>query len=585
MTETNIDSTHTREKSNKPSTYDIFIGNYDYATLCMPRFPCFPRMRNARSVFFGLKDRISVLVALIMGLQHALVMAVGVVAVPRILVGSGFNHLQLEPEVQSHLISISLIICSLASIIQIVRVRLFRGYWLGTGLISISGTSFTFLPVAEAAIAAMRDSGVCPREGGCPDAYGLWLGTVAVGSLAEIALSFVPHRVLNKAFPPVVTGTTVFLIGMSLIGGGLRGWAGGSGGCYSYAKLVQLGGLDAVPDRLSPFADCPSVAGPGDRHYPWGDAHWIGLAFFVFAVILMIEFFGSPFMRNTQVVLALFAGIILSLSLGYTNTTFITQAPVITIPFRHTFKLGVYWPALLPVLIGYLISAVDAVGDISASAEASRVATTGPEFESRIQGGILADGLNSLFAALCTVSPTGTYSVNNGIIVMTMTANKYAGLAACAWLFLFGVFGKVGGVIASTPAPVINGILLFLFASITASGINILSTLSFNRRDRFILSTAIGLGVGLIIEPKVFSQLIPTTQNEFLDALRQAALIVLESGFSLGAIIAIILNVMLPKEGQEVSVAEFKNEVRGDTESDESVREQSNSKCDLSDQV
>lgn len=431
----------------------------------------------------------------------------------------------------------------------------------------------------------MRDSGVCPREGGCPDAFGLWLGIVAFGSLAEIALSFVPDRVLNKAFLPVVTDTTVFLIGMSLIGGGLRGWAGGSGGCYSYAKLVQLGGLDAAPDRLSPFAYFPSVAGLGDTHYPWGDVHWIGLAFSVFAVILMIEFFGSPFMHNTQVVFSLFPGIILSLPLGYINTTFITQAPVITIPFRYTFKLGVYWPALIPVLIGYLISAVDAVGDISASAEASHVTTTGPEFESRIQGGILADGLNSLFAALCTASPTGTYSVNNGIIVMKMTANKYAGLAACAWLFLFGIFWKVGGVIASTPAPVINGILMFLFASIVASGIHILSTLSFNRRDRFILSTAIGLGVGLIIDPKVFSQLIPTTQNEVLDVLRQAALIFLESGFSLGVIIAIILNVMLRKEGQEVSVVEFKKEVRGDTESDESVREQSNSKCDPGDQI
>lgn len=342
---------------------------------------------------------------------------------------------------------------------------------------------------------------------------------------------------------------------MSLIGGGLRGWAGGSGGCFRYAKIEQLLGIGAAPETLAKFADCPSVAGPGDRHYPWGNARWIGLAFFVFLIIILIEMFGSPFIRNTQVVIALLAGIILSSFLGYMNTSSITQAPIITIPFRKTFKLGVYWPAMMPVLIGYLISAVDAVGDISASAEASRVETTGPEFESRIQGGILADGINSLLAALLTASPTGTYSANNGIISMTMTANKYAGITATGWLFLFGLFGKIGGVLAATPVPVLNGMLIFIFASIAVSGINILSALSFNRRDRFILSCAIGLGVGLIIEPTVFSLLIPNTESAFLNALRLASLIILNSGFSLGAITAIILNIILPAENLEVNIS------------------------------
>lgn len=382
-----------------------WIGDYDYKALCMPRIPFIKR--SNRSIFFGLNDRIPILVALVMGFQHSLAMASGVASVPRILTGGGL--LSFPPSQASYVIFTSLTVCGFMSLIQIIRFRLVRGYYIGTGMVSMSGTSFTFLPVVDI-VSRMREEGKC----GDPSAfescqrsvYGKWLGTAAVASLIEIGVSFLPPSVLTSLFPPVVSGCTVFLIGASLIGVGIRYWAGGVGPCYNYAKIKLLGGKQS--DSLAFFANCPSLFGPS-MQFPWGDSRWVGLGFFVFSIIMISGIFGSPFLRNIQVMVGLIAGIILAAATRYMDQDFIDSSPMITFPFVETFPLSVYWPAVIPTMIGYLVSAVDTVGDISATAELSRVATEGSEFESRVQGGLLADGVNSLLATLLTTSPTATF--------------------------------------------------------------------------------------------------------------------------------------------------------------------------------
>lgn len=535
-----------------PSTW---VGDYDYKSLCLPRIP-FINQKPPRSIFFGLHDRIPILVAIVMGFQHSLAMAGSIVSVPRIIVGGGYNHLNLDDKTQSYLISTALTVCGFMTLIQILRFRLFKGYFLGTGLISMSGTSFSFLPIAEAMITALRDEGACGEPGTfspCPrSVYGKWLGTVALCSLLEIAISFLPPSVLAAVFPPIVSGTTVFLIGASLTGVGVKYWAGGAGPCYSYKKIEQLGG---DPSNLSFFATCPnSLASPS---HPWGDAHWIGLGFFVFSIIVLIAIFGSPFMRNIQVMIGLISGIVLAAATGYLNQGFIDASPAITFPWVETFPLGIYWPAVIPTLIAFVVTSVETIGDISASAEASRVATSGPEFDSRVQGGLLADGLNSLIAALMTANPTTTFSQNNGVIAVTRTANKYAGIAGAIWLIFYGIIGKVGGIFGATPDAVIGGMTTFLFANVAVSGLSILSPLKWTVRNRFIVAISIGLGFGVIIEPKALSTFLPTTTNSTLKGLRQAAVIVLETGYSLGALAAVFLNFVLPQEGEEILASNF----------------------------
>lgn len=295
-------------KLRKLTTKAGLVGDYDFAALFTPRLPCMPSKNAARrGIFFGLNDSLPVLVAMLVGLTHALASAGGIISVPRILAGAGLGHLNLPPDTQAFLISTALMVSGLMSIIQIIRIKLVKGYYLGTGLISISGTSFTFLPIAEAMFAALYDDGFCPSEDGqnlaCPDAYGKWLGTVMVGALLEIALSFMRPNALRKLFPPLVTGVTVSLIGASLVGVGLRYWAGGAGPCYT------------IPDVNPFFATCPNIL--AKRTYPWGDSHWIGLGFLVLFTIVLVEIFGSPFMRNIGVVIGFVTGIIVAAIAGY----------------------------------------------------------------------------------------------------------------------------------------------------------------------------------------------------------------------------------------------------------------------------
>lgn len=537
----------------KLTTVDGWLGSYDYVALCTPRIP-FLKSKSSPSIFFGLDDSIPILVAMLMGFQHALAMVGGVITVPRIL---GSVDLRLPPEDVAYLISTALIISGMMTMIQIVRIPLVKGYYIGTGLISVSGVSFTFLPIAQNMFRALRDEGeVCDATGPCPDAYGMWLGTIMVGALVEIALSFIPHRALRKAFPPLVTGLTVFLIGAGLVPVGLRQWAGGAGPCKTYRDIQALGGQP--PEFLEFFRDCTNVAGPEGRTFPWGAASWIGLGFFVLTVIVVVELFGSPFLRNTQVFFGLICGIVLAAVLGYLDDETIASAPVLTFPLVRRFPLGFYAPALIPVVIGYVVSAVETIGDVAAASEASRVETEGEVFESRIQGGLLADGVNSLIAGLLTSSPTTTFSQNNGVIVLTRTANRAAGYWAAGWLFLFGVIGKVGGVFVAMPDAVLGGMTTFLFASVAVSGMRILAGLTWNRRDRFILAISIGLGLGVIAEPRVFSFFIPETENSFASALRDAAKLILETGYSVGSLTAVLLNAIVPKEEEAVSPEEYK---------------------------
>eukprot|EP00172_Hildenbrandia_rubra_P001600 Plantae.Rhodophyta-Hildenbrandia_rubra.ctg21673.p1 GENE.Plantae.Rhodophyta-Hildenbrandia_rubra.ctg21673~~Plantae.Rhodophyta-Hildenbrandia_rubra.ctg21673.p1 ORF type:complete len:602 (-),score=56.37 Plantae.Rhodophyta-Hildenbrandia_rubra.ctg21673:1707-3512(-) len=528
------------------TTKSGLVGEYDYGTLCLPRIPCLPPSRRAANagIFFGLDDCLPVAIGMLMGFQHMLAMIGGIITVPRILAGAGSGHLNLEPDVQAYLISSALIVSGLMSLIQIIRFRLIKGYYVGTGLLSMSGTSFTFLPIAEAIFRSLQDDGFCPADEPCPDAYGRWLGTILVGCFLEIFLSFLRPRMIKKLFPPLVTGTTVFLIGASLVGVGLKYWAGGSGPC-----------IDAATEF---FAECPNIS--AERSYPWGDAHWIGLGFFVFSIILLVEIFGSPFMRNTQIMIGLIAGIILSAALGYLQKDLIDAAPWITFIWVRTFKLGFYAPGLIPVLLGFAVSSIETVGDITATCEVSRVETEGPKFESRIQGGLLADGINSFIAALMTSNPTTTFSQNNGVIAMTRTANRVAGIWAAGWLILFGIVGKIGGVFVAIPDSVLGGMTTFLFANVAVSGIRILAGLRWTRRDRFILAFAISLGLGVVIVPNAFDTFIPTSDNETLQSLRQGVIIVLSTGYSIAALIAMVLNLVLPHEEEALSSDQLRAE-------------------------
>ncbi|KAH9943330.1 xanthine/uracil permease [Epithele typhae] len=521
-----------------------WLGDYSYAWLCMPTLPWGRKGRKLAPPFYALESELPILLAAASGLQHALAMLAGLIT-PPIIFASALN---LDAETSAYMISASLIGCAILSLIQMSRIRLFGKYYLGTGLISVVGTSFATLSTANAIFNAMYNDGTCPSttaadgtvtRGACPEAYGKMLGTSMVCAFLEIFLSFVPARILKRIFPPMVTGTVIVMIGASLIGAsGIPNWGGGSNNC-----------MDRPTSGI--FQLCPTTLAP--RPLPWGSPEFIGLGFLSFVSIILTELFGSPFLKNISVIVGLAVGCIVSGAAGYIDNSNITSAPAITFLWVHTFKIGFYGPAVLPMLAVYISLAMEAIGDITASAEVSRVPVVGEEFDSRIQGGVLSDGIGGFLSALFTVAPLSVFAQNNGVIAITRCANRTAGRFCCAFLLLFGVVGKISGIFLSIPNPVLGGVTTFLFATVTTSGIRVLAYNKFTRRDRFILAAAMSFGVGDLLVPTIFTHLFDAVNDPSsgLQGLFDSITIVLKTPFLVSGIVAMILNLILPEEDAE----------------------------------
>jgi NCS2 family nucleobase:cation symporter-2 len=528
---------HSRHIVKAFTTKEGLIGDYDYAFMFKPNLPFMKKSRR-QAPFFGLHDKMPVLLAFLLGFQHALAMLAGVITPPIIISGSA----NFSTQTTQYLVSTSLIVCGILSAVQITRFHIYKTpYYLGTGLISVVGTSFAIIPVATKGLAQMYENGMCPTAADgtklpCPNGYGAILGTASLCALLEIGLSFMTPSVLKKLFPPIVTGPTVCLIGVSLIQTGLEGWAGGSGSCLGRPTTGN-------------FMLCPSNSAP--HALPWGSAEFIGLGFSVFVTIILSERFGAPIMKSLSVVIGLLVGCIIAAACGYFSSSSIDQAPVASFVWVHTFHLSVYGPLILPILAVYLILMMEAIGDITATCDVSRLQVDGKLFDSRIQGGILADGLNGMLAGLCTITPMSTFAQNNGVIALTRCANRKAGYCACFFLVIMGLFSKFAAALTSIPASVLGGMTTFLFASVAISGIRIISTVPFTRRTRFILTAAMSLGFGAILVPEWFSYVFTYTgDNRAKAGFFDAIVLVMETGFAVTALIAVILNLLLPEEDE-----------------------------------
>ncbi|KAI3319305.1 Xanthine/uracil permease [Xylariaceae sp. AK1471] len=522
-------------------TRDGLLGDYDYPFLFRPNIPFLRKQRKA-SPFFGLNDRLPVFLALLLGFQHALAMLAGIITPPIIL--SGAAGVNLETNLQQYLVSTALIVSGILSMIQITRFHIFgTPYYVGTGLISVVGISFTIIPVAQGAFTQMYANGYCPvAEDGsrlpCPDAYGALLGTAAVAALIEIAIAFMPPRIILKIFPPLVTGPTVMLIGIGLIESGFKDWLGGSGPC---SDATHTAFFDKCPDITAPHA------------LPWGSAEYLGLGFSVFITIILCERFGAPIMKSTSVVIGLLTGIIIAAATGYFSRSGIDQAPVASFIWVHTFKLSVYGPLVLPLIAVFIICACEAIGDITATCDVSRLEVEGEIYETRIQGGVLADGLNGILAALGTMTPMTTFAQNNGVIALTRCANRTAGYCCCFFLIIMGIFAKFAAALVAIPSAVLGGMTTFLFCSVAVSGIAIIARgVPFTRRNRFILTAGLALGYGATLVPTYFNNVFTYDgDNRSLRGFLDAIELIVETGYAITALITVLLNLTLPEEIEE----------------------------------
>ncbi|PWN92596.1 putative purine permease [Acaromyces ingoldii] len=513
---------------------DAWVGDHDYAALLIPTIPYLTKTDRVLP-FYGVHDKVPYLLLIILGLQHALAMVGGVVTPPLLLGGSSGANLG-NANVQ-YLISASLIWCAVGTAVQASRFRLGKTrYFLGTGIISVTGTSFAFVNVGLSYLSQAYASGVCPvAEDGtllpCPREFGAILGTACVTSVIAFVLAFIPPKAIRRLFPPLVVGMMLFLIGASLVKSGVTNWAGGSGPCMTNHALM-----------------CPSNTAPVTKH-PWGSAPLIGLGFSAFATIIICELFGGPFIKSASVFTGLVVGMVIAAATGYFNGATIKAAPSFTFLWVKTFPLGIRGQLVLPMLAAWTVICAETIGNVTASCDVSQLPIEGEEFETRVQGGMLADAISAMLAPLATITPLTTFSQNAGVIALTRNANRNAAYVCAFFLLLMGIVAKFASVFVAMPPSVVGGFTTFLFGSVAVSGIRVMAYAKWDRRARFISTCGMSLGLASLCVPKWFSYFFTYAgNNSGLQGLIQAIVLIVEEPYLIASLIAILLNALLPHE-------------------------------------
>ena len=526
-------------------------------------------------------DDLPILVALVMGLQHAFAMVGGLIVPPYVVMRFS---VQSDTDLQQYAIACSLILSGIFTILNCIQFKIpGTKYVFGTGMLSVLGTSFGFLPIYENAIRAMvRNEGYSGK-----DAYGKMLGTTMVCAMLEVVLSFVPKDKIRRMFPNIVTGVAVMLIGAGLTATGIKYWGGGAV-CAEMAwknnpqvyGLVGKGGTWFGPDQtgVAPFPGSGGRSmcdGNGDVIKPFGSPEYIGLGFSVVLMLILVELFGSPFMKNANVIIALLfgyfvAGVSRAEGNKFVPDTKIESAEPITFAWVENFPIGFYGPAVLPLLIAFLVTSVETIGDLTATYEASEEDTESEEFDKSVQGGLLSDGICSFGAALATGMPNTTFSQNNGVIALTKCASRRAGVCCGLWLIALGVLSKISGIISSMPDAVVGGMTTFLFCNVFVSGLSVVSKADLNsRRNRIILAISMGVGLGVTAVPWIFGDqregggtapFWPCTGpfregadcNKGERGIRDGILILLTTPYSIGTLLAMFLHGILPTDMEVV---------------------------------
>lgn len=440
--------------------------------------------------------------ALPLGLQHVLAMFVGNLTPILIItgacgiVGNEFAALRIE------LLQNAMLVAGLVTLVQLYAIGP-----VGGKVPIIMGTSSGFIGVFNSVAASM---------GGGVLAYGAIMGASVIGGIFETVLgAFL--KSLRRFFPPVVTGTVVLSIGLSLIAVGVNSFGGGV--------------------TAKDFASMENLC----------------LGLFVLVAILVFKSSKNFMVSSSSILLGIIVGYVAAAVMGMMLPTTATdangatyvkawvlnwdkvwQASWFAVPSLMPVPLTFDMRAILPVCIMFIVTAVETVGDISGvivggmNREAS---------EKELAGGVMCDGVGSSFAALFGVLPNTSFSQNVGLVAMTKVVNRFALATGAVFLILCGLIPKLSALVSIMPQAVLGGAAVMMFASIVVSGIQLITREPLIARNLSIISVALGLGYGIGSNFGILKNL-----PEF------ARLIFGGSGIVPAALVAILMNILLPKD-------------------------------------
>lgn len=451
--------------------------------LLTSRVQNYPASAEDAVIVYGLEAKPPIGVSVLVGVQHVAAMVVGTITPPLILAGI----LKFRPEETAYFISVALLCSAVGVLLQCRQ----RGP-VGSGLLSVTGTSFSFLqPLTQAG-----------QIGGLALMLGMSCVTAPVGILLAPFLSK-----LRMVFTPVVSGTVVLLIGASLIP-------------TAYFSL-------AVPV----YAGAPG---------------WLGLAIgmTVVAVIVLAQAMQRAWLRISAAALGVAVGCALCAAVGG------LQAPAaeatsgwFTRPRLLAHGFAFRWELVLPFVFVYLVSLLEAMGDMTATAQLSGLETRGREHWRRLSGGVMADGILSTTSALFGGFPSATYAQNNGVIQITGVASRRVGYVMAAILAVLGFVPAVGRWVTALPPAVLGGLALLMFGLVAVSGVRLLVNAGMGQREGVIVALSLGVGLGLPSQPAIVASLPEVARGVF------------ESGISAGGVTALVLNLAWPEGRAEANVA------------------------------
>lgn len=408
------------------------------------------------------------------GLQHVLAMYAGAVAVPLIL----GNALGLGKEQIIYLINADLFTCGIATLIQTL------GFWkMGIKIPVIQGVTF----------AAVTPMILIGKTHGLTGVY----GSVIIAGIITFLVSPYFSRLI-RFFPPVVTGSIITIIGVSLLPVAVR-WAGGG-----------------VPSAKN-----------------FGDMQFIGLAFIVLAMVVFFYRYFQGFLSNIAVLLGLVAGMLIAIPLGLVNFSGVTTASWIGVTTPFAFGMPTFdVPSIIAMTLVMLVVMTETTGDFIAIGEI----VDKPVSQDDLTRGLRADGFSTMLGGILNAFPYTAYAQNVGLVGLTRVKSRYVVAAAGAILVILGLFPKVAAVVASIPTPVLGGAGIAMFGMVMASGIKTLSKVEFEGTHNLMV-VAVSIAVGLI------PLAVPTIYQKFPMELQ----VILHSGITVGSVVAIVLNALLNK--------------------------------------
>ena len=450
---------------------------------------------------FQMDGKMPLAQAIPLGLQHVLAMFVGNLTPLLIITGAcgiaggEFAGLQLS------LLQNAMLVAGIVTLVQLFAIGP-----VGGRVPIIMGTSSGFIGVFNSVAATM---------GGGVSAYGAIMGASILGGFFETVLGFFLNP-LRKFFPSVVTGTVVMSIGLSLISVGINSFGGGT-------KAEDFGSMENLM-----------------------------LALLVLLVILIFKHCTKGFLSSSSILLGIIAGYIAAIVMGFVlpttgvtadgveysyawvlNWDKVADAAWFAIPKIMPVKPVFDMRAILPVMIMFIVTAVETVGDISGVMEGGlgREAT-----DKELSGGVMCDGLGSSLAACFGVLPNTSFSQNVGLVAMTKGVNRFTIATGADIMILAGIFPIFGAVLATLPDAVLGGCTIMMFGTIVVSGIQMLGRCGYTQRNITITALSLSIGLGFTQVPEIFAIFPRIVQTVFA-----------ENCVAVVFIVAIILNLVLPK--------------------------------------